>query len=62
MDLDKRELKDALVKLKKTGEHVFRRVREDDEEQLGEELVFDLAADGTVTRYKQHSNWSRRVR
>lgn len=62
MDLDKRELKDALVKLKKTGEHVFRRVREDDEEQLGEEFVFDLAADGTVTRYKQHSNWSRRVR
>jgi hypothetical protein len=62
VELDKRELKEALVKLKKTGEHVFRRVREDDEEQLGEEFVFDLAADGTVTRYQQHSNWSRRVR
>jgi CubicO group peptidase (beta-lactamase class C family) len=62
VSLDERELKEALVKLKKTGEHVFRRVREDDEEQLGEEFVFDLAADGTVTRYKRHSNWSRRVR
>ncbi len=62
VSLEQRELKDALVKLKKTGEHVFRRVREDDEEQLGEELVFELAADGTVTGYKQHSNSSRRVR
>jgi hypothetical protein len=62
VELDKRELKEALVKLKKTGEHVFRRVREDDEEQLGEEFVFDLAEDGSVTRYKQHSNWYRRAR
>jgi CubicO group peptidase (beta-lactamase class C family) len=60
--LDVREPKEALVRLKKTGEHVFRRVREDDEGQLGEEVVFELAADGTVTRYKQHSNWYRKVR
>jgi hypothetical protein len=48
--LGARELKEALVKLKKTGEHVFRRVREDDEDQLGEEFVFDVADDGTVKR------------
>jgi CubicO group peptidase (beta-lactamase class C family) len=60
--LDQRDLKEALVKLKETGEHVFRRVREDDEDQPGEEFVFDVAEDGTVTRYKQHSNWYRKVR
>jgi hypothetical protein len=39
-----------------------RRVRVDEEGQLGEEFVFDLAQDGTVTRYKQHSNWCRKAR
>ncbi len=62
VSLEERELEGALVKLKKTGDHVFRRVREDDEDQLGEEFVFDPAEDGTVTRYKQHSNWYRKVR
>jgi CubicO group peptidase (beta-lactamase class C family) len=62
VSLAERDLKEALVRLKKTGEHVFRRVREDEEDQLGEEFVFDLAQDGTVTRYKQHSNWYRKVR
>jgi hypothetical protein len=60
--LRSRELKEALVKLKKTGEHVFRRVREDDEDQLGEEFVSDVADDGTVNRDKHHSNWYRKVR
>jgi CubicO group peptidase (beta-lactamase class C family) len=62
LDLGTRDPGEDLVKLKKTREHVFRRVREDDEEQPGEEYVFDVAADGTVTRFKQHSNWSRKVR
>jgi CubicO group peptidase (beta-lactamase class C family) len=62
VDLDEREPKEALVRLKKTGEHVFRRVREDDKDQLGEEFVFEVAEDGSVTRYKQHSNWYRKVR
>jgi hypothetical protein len=52
----------VLVKLKKTDDHVFRRVREDDEGQLGEEFVFELAGDGMVSRYRQHSNWYRKVR
>ena len=62
VSLAERDLKGALVRLKKTGEHVFRRVREDEEDQLGEEFVFDVAQDGTVARYKQHSNWYRKVR
>ena len=62
LSLDTRDPKAGLVKLKKTGKHVFRRVRKDDEEQPGEEFVFDVAEDGTVTRVKQHSNWSRKVR
>ena len=62
LSLGEREPKEALVRLKKTGDHVFRRVREDDEGQLGEEFVFDLAEDGTVTRCKRHSNWYRKVR
>lgn len=62
VSLGTREPKETLARLKKTGEHAFRRVREDEEGQLGEEFVFELAADGTVTRYKQHSNWYRKVR
>lgn len=60
--LDAREPEEALTKLKKTGENVFRRVRKDDKDQLGEEWFFDEAEDGTVTRLKVHSNWSRKVR
>jgi CubicO group peptidase (beta-lactamase class C family) len=62
VSLDSREPKETLARLKKTDEHVFRRLREAEEGQLGEELVFELAADGKVTRYKQHSNWYRKVR
>ena len=59
--LKTRDPKEALEKLEKTGEHTFRRVRKDDE-QRGEEFLFDVAEDGTVTRFKQHSNWSVKVR
>ena len=49
-----------LEKLKKTGEHRFRRVRKDGE--LGEEIVFVMGPDGKPTRYTQHHNFLRRVR
>jgi hypothetical protein len=49
-----------LVKLKKTGEHTFRRVRKD--EALGEEIVFTMGPDGRATRFTRHSNYSPRVR
>jgi CubicO group peptidase (beta-lactamase class C family) len=60
--LQSREPKEALYELKKTGEHTFRRVRRDDEDQLGEEFVFEVGEDGSVSRYKRHSNWYTRVR
>ncbi len=41
-----------LAKLKKTGEHAFRRLRKD--ETLGEEVVFEMDADGNVERFKRH--------
>ena len=51
-----RDPAESLNKLKKTGEHTFRRIREDDEEVLGEEYVFEVAEDGTVTQVTWHSN------
>ncbi|HQR46888.1 MAG TPA: serine hydrolase [Thermoanaerobaculia bacterium] len=50
----------GLVKLKKTGEHTFRRIRKD--ETLGEEVVFELDADGNVERLKRHGNFSVRLK
>jgi uncharacterized protein YuzE len=50
-----------MVKLKKTGEHVFRRIRKDDE-SLGETVLFEVDEDGNVTRFLQHSNWAVKVR
>jgi CubicO group peptidase (beta-lactamase class C family) len=44
----------ALVRLKKVGDHTFRRVRKDD--SLGEPIVFELGSDGKARRYVQHSN------
>jgi CubicO group peptidase (beta-lactamase class C family) len=41
-------------RLRRTGEHTFRRVRKDD--ALGETIVFELGPDGRATRYWQHSN------
>jgi len=49
-----------LVKLKKTGEHTFRRIRKD--ESLGEEIVFEMGSDGRPTRFTHHSNYAPRVR
>lgn len=51
-------LKD-LVKLKKTGEHTFRRVRKDD--ALGEEIVFEMDPEGRPLRFKRHNNYYPRV-
>jgi CubicO group peptidase (beta-lactamase class C family) len=52
--------KRALTRLRKTGEHTFRRVRKDD--ALGEELVFEVGPEGKATRLEWHSNYYRRVR
>jgi CubicO group peptidase (beta-lactamase class C family) len=48
-----------LVKLKKSGEHRFRRVRKD--ENLGDEIVFEMGADGKPSRFRMHSNYYPRV-
>ena len=44
----------AMDKLRRTGEHTFRRVRKDD--ALGETVVFEIGPDGRATKYWQHSN------
>ncbi len=59
--LPTRDPKEDLVELKQVTDHIFRRVRTDDE-SLGEEFVFEIAEDGRVLRLKQHSNWYVRVR
>ncbi len=51
---------DGIIKLKHIDGHTFRRVRDDDE--LGEEIVFEVGADGNVTRLIRHSNYSDRIR
>jgi CubicO group peptidase (beta-lactamase class C family) len=48
-----------LVKMKKTGENTFRRIRKDD--TLGEEIVFEPGPDGKVARLRRHSNALTRV-
>jgi CubicO group peptidase (beta-lactamase class C family) len=42
------------LKLKKTGEHSFRRVRKD--EKLGEVVTFEIGEDGRASRFRLHSN------
>jgi len=49
----------GLTKLRKTGEHTFRRVRKDNE--LGETITFEMGPDGKAVRYVQHGNRSPRV-
>jgi CubicO group peptidase (beta-lactamase class C family) len=49
----------GLMKLKKAGEHTFRRIRKD--ETLGEALVFEMGADGRAARMVWHSNQYRRA-
>jgi CubicO group peptidase (beta-lactamase class C family) len=44
----------ALSRLRKTGEHTFRRVRKDG--ALAEAIVFEVGADGKAAAYVQHSN------
>lgn len=61
LDLDTRDPKKDLIKLKHVGEHTFRRIRDDDK-SLGETVVFELAEDGTVRRFQQHSIWTVKVR
>jgi hypothetical protein len=51
---------DAIIKLKHVDGHTFRRLRDDGE--LGEEIVFEVGADGIVTRLIRHSNYSVRIR
>lgn len=50
---------DAFFKLKPAGEHRFRRVRADG--SLGEEVVFEIGADGVPARMLQHSNYAVRA-
>jgi len=50
----------SMMKLKKTGEHTFRRVRDDD--TLGEEIRFDIGPDGRADKMWQHGNFNPRVR
>jgi hypothetical protein len=49
----------AVIKLMQVEGHTFRRIRDDGE--LGEPIVFELDADGKVTRFKRHGNYSERV-
>jgi len=49
-----------LVKLKRVGEHAFRRVRQD--ETLGEAVVFEMGPDGRASRFTRHSNPHERIR
>ena len=49
-----------LVRLKKTGENTFRRIRKD--ETLGEEVVFEMGADGRAVRFTRHSNPHERLK
>jgi CubicO group peptidase (beta-lactamase class C family) len=61
LELASRDPKGDMVKLKHVGEHTFRRIRDDDE-SLGETIVFEMAEDGTVRRFQQHSIWEVKVR
>jgi CubicO group peptidase (beta-lactamase class C family) len=49
-----------LVKLKKAGQHTFRRIRKD--ETLGEDVVFEMDADSRAVRLRRHSNYNNRVK
>ena len=49
-----------LIRLKKTGENTFRRIRKD--ETLGEEVVFEMGTDGRAIRFTRHSNPHERLK
>jgi CubicO group peptidase (beta-lactamase class C family) len=50
---------ESLVKLKREGDHRFRRVRKDGE--LGEEVHFELDESGRVERVRVHNNYMKKV-
>ena len=50
----------SLIKLRKTGDNTFRRVRRD--EALGEEFVFEIGSDGKPTRFRWHNNYYAKVK
>ena len=50
----------SMMRLEKTGEHTFRRVRDDD--TLGEEVRFEIGPDGRAVRMWQHGNFNPRIR
>jgi CubicO group peptidase (beta-lactamase class C family) len=50
----------SLTKLRKVGEHTFRRIRRDD--TLGEPFVFEMGSDGKPTRMVWFSNYYPRVK
>jgi CubicO group peptidase (beta-lactamase class C family) len=52
---------EGLTKLKHIEGHVFRRIRENDE-GLGEEVVFEVDTEGRVVRMRHHGNYSEKVR
>jgi CubicO group peptidase (beta-lactamase class C family) len=61
LDVPTDDVLEGLTKLRLVAANVFRRVR-DDGDDLGEEVVFEQDASGTVTRLLWHQNYSRKVR
>lgn len=62
--LDSGDPKETMSRLRReegVPEHVFRRVRDDDD-TLGEEVVFEVGDDGRATRFRQHSFWMTRAK
>ncbi len=59
LSLPTRQPMKDLIRMKKTGELTFRRIRKD--ETLGEEIVFEMGPDGKTARFRRHSNYSTRV-
>lgn len=62
VDLDSRDPKESMVRLRKIDEHTFVKVREDDETVPGETFLFEVGDDGMAKRYLRHSNWVERIR
>jgi hypothetical protein len=60
IDLPSMEPVKEMTRLRRTGEHTFRRVRKDD--SLAEEIVFVMGADGRATHFQRHSSRWPRVR
>ena len=59
MDLPTMNPVKSIIKLKKTGKHTFRRIRDD--EGVGEEIVFEMGPDGRAARLKWDSNYYPRI-